>query len=41
MGHYEDFWWEITESINNKGLKKEFDDSNNVNVIIKEEIKST
>jgi|TARA_B100001778_G_C18212199_1_gene460585 hypothetical protein len=25
MGHYEDFWWEITESINNKGLKKEFD----------------
>ncbi len=25
MGHYEDFWWDITESINNKGLKKEFD----------------
>jgi hypothetical protein len=24
MGHYEDFWYEITESINNKGLKKEF-----------------
>jgi len=26
MGHWEDFWWEITESINQKGLKKEFDD---------------
>ena len=26
MGHYEDFWYEITESINNKGLKKEFDE---------------
>tara|TARA_R110001592_G_scaffold14284_5_gene64233 strand:- start:598 stop:804 length:207 start_codon:yes stop_codon:yes gene_type:complete len=25
MGHYEDFWYEMTESINNKGLKKEFD----------------
>ena len=25
MGHYEDLWWEITESINSKGLKKEFD----------------
>ena len=25
MGHYEDFWWEITESINKLGLKKEFD----------------
>ena len=25
MGHYEDFWYEITESINSKGLKKEFD----------------
>ncbi len=25
MGHWEDFWWEITESINSKGLKKEFD----------------
>tara|TARA_R110001592_G_scaffold219428_2_gene473571 strand:- start:1118 stop:1312 length:195 start_codon:yes stop_codon:yes gene_type:complete len=25
MGHYEDFWYEITESINNRGLKKEFD----------------
>ena len=24
MGHYEDFWWEITESIDKKGLKKEF-----------------
>ena len=22
---WEDFWWEITESINSKGLKKEFD----------------
>jgi hypothetical protein len=26
MGHWEDFWWNITESIKNKGLKKEFDD---------------
>jgi hypothetical protein len=26
MGHYEDFWYEITESINSKGLKKQFDD---------------
>ena len=25
MGHYEDFWYHITESINEKGLKKEFD----------------
>ena len=25
MGHYEDFWWEITESIDKLGLKKEFD----------------
>jgi hypothetical protein len=25
MGHWEDFWWEITESIKTKGLKKEFD----------------
>ena len=25
MGHYEDLWWEITDDINNKGLKKEFD----------------
>ena len=25
MGHWEDFWWNITESIKNKGLKKEFD----------------
>ena len=25
MGHYEDFWFDITESINEKGLKKEFD----------------
>ena len=24
MGHYEDFWWEITESINSKDLKEEF-----------------
>ena len=26
MGHYEDLFWEITESLNNKGLRKEFDD---------------
>ncbi len=25
MGHWEDFWYEMTESINSKGLKKEFD----------------
>jgi len=25
MGHYEDLWYDITESINNKDLKKEFD----------------
>ena len=25
MGHYEDIWYEITESINKLGLKKEFD----------------
>tara|TARA_R110000765_G_scaffold371146_1_gene461366 strand:+ start:167 stop:343 length:177 start_codon:yes stop_codon:yes gene_type:complete len=25
MGHYEDLWYEITESIQKNGLKKEFD----------------
>ena len=25
MGHYEDLFWEITESINKKGLREEFD----------------
>ena len=25
MGHWEDFWWNITEEIKSKGLKKEFD----------------
>ena len=25
MGHWEDIFYEITESINEKGLKKEFD----------------
>ena len=25
MGHYEDLWYEITESIKSKGLRKEFD----------------
>ena len=25
MGHYEDFWYEMTESIEREGLKKEFD----------------
>ena len=25
MGHYEDLFYEITESINKKGLRKEFD----------------
>ena len=24
MGHYEDFFWEITESLNNKGLREQF-----------------
>ena len=24
MGHYEDLFWEITESINKKGLREEF-----------------
>ena len=24
MGHWEDIYWEITESINKKGLKEEF-----------------
>jgi len=24
MGHYEDFWYEITESVNSMGMKKEF-----------------
>jgi len=24
MGHYEDLWYEITESITSRGLKKEF-----------------
>tara|TARA_R110000824_G_scaffold351172_1_gene538156 strand:+ start:153 stop:335 length:183 start_codon:yes stop_codon:yes gene_type:complete len=24
MGHYEDLWYEITKSINENGLKKEF-----------------
>ena len=26
MGHYEDLFYEITESIESKGLRKEFDD---------------
>ena len=26
MGHYEDIFYQITESINNLGLKKQFDD---------------
>ena len=26
MGHYEDLFYEITESLNSKGLRKEFDD---------------
>jgi|TARA_B100001094_G_C18069663_1_gene739345 hypothetical protein len=26
MGHYEDFWYEITESIDSMGMKKEFND---------------
>ena len=25
MGHYEDFFWEITEEIKQLGLRKEFD----------------
>tara|TARA_R110000744_G_scaffold277387_2_gene389788 strand:+ start:1484 stop:1666 length:183 start_codon:yes stop_codon:yes gene_type:complete len=25
MGHYEDLWYEITESIEREGLKKQFD----------------
>ena len=25
MGHYEDFWYHITEEIQKNGLKKEFD----------------
>ena len=25
MGHYEDFWWDVTTDIQDKGLKKEFD----------------
>ena len=25
MGHYEDFWYDIHESIEKEGLKKEFD----------------
>jgi hypothetical protein len=25
MGHWEDFWWNVTNEINKKGLKKEFD----------------
>jgi hypothetical protein len=25
MGHYEDLWYEISQDITNKGLKKEFD----------------
>jgi len=25
MGHWEDVFWEVSESINKKGLKKEFD----------------
>jgi len=24
MGHYEDLYYEITESLNNKGLRKQF-----------------
>ena len=26
MGHYEDIFYQITESINNLGLRKQFDD---------------
>ena len=25
MGHWEDFWCTVTEEVNKKGLKKEFD----------------
>ena len=25
MGHWEDFWYEVTESIEKNGLKEEFD----------------
>jgi hypothetical protein len=25
MGHWEDFWWETSQSIKEKGLEKEFD----------------
>ena len=25
MGHYEDFFWEVTQSINEKGLRGKFD----------------
>ena len=25
MGHWEDFWWDITESIDREGIRKEFD----------------
>ena len=25
MGHYEDLFWEITESVNRMGIRKEFD----------------
>ena len=25
MGHWEDVFWEVTKSINEKGLRKEFD----------------
>jgi|TARA_R100000081_G_scaffold87286_1_gene57649 NifB/MoaA-like Fe-S oxidoreductase len=25
MGHYEDFFWEVTEELNQLGLRKEFD----------------
>ena len=25
MGSYEDFWWETSQSIKDKGLQKEFD----------------
>ena len=25
MGHYEDFFWEVTEEVKSLGLRKEFD----------------
>jgi hypothetical protein len=25
MGHYEDFWYDITNSLNEKGLREKFD----------------